>query len=58
MCQAQNAQLANNSTCESDFETYLSCLDGIEPVSSDPTTCNSCFVQQATVTACQIGSAS
>ena len=57
-CQAQGSQLAGNSTCQSDFQAYLSCIDGIEPVASDPTACNSCYMQQATVAECQIGSSS
>jgi hypothetical protein len=56
-CETTESQLGSDSTCESDFQTYLSCLDGVES-GSDSTACSSCFVQQATVADCQLGSSS
>ena len=56
-CQMQGTELGSSSTCENDFQTYLSCIDGVTD-GSDTTSCSSCEVQQATVDDCQFGSSS
>jgi hypothetical protein len=55
-CQTTETEVGSNSTCDNALQAYLSCLDGVAPLTSDPTTCTSCYTQQAMVTDCQLGS--
>nr|HEX4316071.1 hypothetical protein [Kofleriaceae bacterium] len=59
-CKTTLAQLGSDATCESDDESYLSCLDGVEASSGTSTsaTCNSCFQEQAMLASCQVSSPS